>query len=279
MAEIKWIKIVTDIFNDEKIKLIEQMPEADSLLVIWFKILCLAGRTNKSGLLMMNDKIHYTDEMLSGLFNRPLNTVRLALDIFVKFEMIEIVNRAYYITNWEKHQNVETLDKVREQTRLRVSRYRQKLLTNNVTVTECNVTETQENKNKKEELEEELEIDKDIKTIVPYKKIMDSYNSICKSLPSIQKMTDSRKDKTKTRWAELKTLEAFQELFTKTEATPFCKGDNKSRWKVTFDWLIENDRNYLKVLEGAYNKQECNTKERETNGINQGNSKGFKDFE
>nr|WP_278046076.1 phage replisome organizer N-terminal domain-containing protein [Clostridium acetobutylicum] len=45
------------------------MPEADALLVIWFKILCLSGKTNRSGLLMLSDKIYYTDEMLSSLFN------------------------------------------------------------------------------------------------------------------------------------------------------------------------------------------------------------------
>ena len=94
MAEVKWIKIVTDIFDDEKIKLIENLPESDSLLVIWFKILCLAGKTNQSGLLVLSDRIHYTDEMLSSLFNRPLNVVRMALEIFQKFSMIELINGA-----------------------------------------------------------------------------------------------------------------------------------------------------------------------------------------
>ncbi|WP_202905980.1 phage replisome organizer N-terminal domain-containing protein, partial [Clostridium botulinum] len=49
IAEVKWIKIVTDIFDDEKILLIENMPEADSIIVIWFKLLCLAGKMNNSG--------------------------------------------------------------------------------------------------------------------------------------------------------------------------------------------------------------------------------------
>ena len=44
MAEVKWIKIVTDVFDDEKILLIESLPEADSIIVIWFKLLCLAGK-------------------------------------------------------------------------------------------------------------------------------------------------------------------------------------------------------------------------------------------
>jgi len=38
MNGVQWIKITTDIFDDEKIQLIESMPEGDTLIVIWFKI-------------------------------------------------------------------------------------------------------------------------------------------------------------------------------------------------------------------------------------------------
>lgn len=57
MSEVKWIKIVNDIFDDEKILLIESMPEADSLIVIWFKLLCFAGKQNNNGVFLMNDRI------------------------------------------------------------------------------------------------------------------------------------------------------------------------------------------------------------------------------
>ena len=138
MAEVRWIKIVTDIFDDEKILLIESLPDADGIIVCWFKLLCLAGKQNNSGVLMLNERIPYTDEMLATIFRRPLQTVRLALETFQQFGMIEIINGAITIPNWGKHQNLEGIDKVREQTRERVSKYRerQKLLT------ECNVTET-----------------------------------------------------------------------------------------------------------------------------------------
>jgi len=141
MADVKWIKIVTDVFDDEKILLIEGMPDADSLIVIWFKLLCLAGRQNNSGVFMMNGSIPYTDEMLSIIFRRPVNTVRLALNIFEKYGMIEILNGTITIPNWDKHQNIEGLEKVREQTKSRVSAHRRKQLgLCNATVTECNVT-------------------------------------------------------------------------------------------------------------------------------------------
>ena len=102
MAEIKWIKLCTDVFDDEKIMLIEAMPEADSIIVIWFKLLCLAGKQNNGGVFILNDKMLYNDEMLAAIFRRPINLVRLALTTFENFGMVEIINNAYTIPNWEK---------------------------------------------------------------------------------------------------------------------------------------------------------------------------------
>lgn len=123
MADVKWIKIVTDVFDDEKILLIDCLPERDAIIVIWFKMLCLAGKQNNGGLLMLNDKIPYTDEMLATIFRRPVNTVRLALDTFEKFGMIEIINNTIFIPKWDKHQSLEKLEKIREQTRKRVAKH------------------------------------------------------------------------------------------------------------------------------------------------------------
>lgn len=155
MSEIKWIKITTDIFDDEKICLIDALPDHDAILVIWFKILALAGKHNRNGLLMMSDKVHYTDEMLATIFRRPLNTVRMALGIFEQFGMIEIIDGIISLPNWEKHQNVDGMEKIKEQTRNRVAKYRKKQknlalgnVTGNVTVTDCNALEEDKNKNR-----------------------------------------------------------------------------------------------------------------------------------
>ena len=53
MADVKWIKITTDIFDDEKIILIESLPDAYAIITVWFKLLCLAGKQNNSGVFMM----------------------------------------------------------------------------------------------------------------------------------------------------------------------------------------------------------------------------------
>ena len=164
MSEIKWIKITTDIFDDEKICLIDALPDHDAILVIWFKILALAGKHNRNGLLMMSDKVHYTDEMLATIFRRPLNTVRMALGIFEQFGMVEIIDGIIALPNWEKHQNIDGMEKIKQQTRNRVARHREKQknlalggnVTCNVTVTKSNATEEDRDKDK------ELDKDKNI---------------------------------------------------------------------------------------------------------------------
>lgn len=131
MSEVKWIKIVTDIFDDEKILLIESMPDADSIIVMWFKLLCFAGRQNNSGVFMLNGRIPYTDEMFATIFRRPLNTVRLALKVFEQYRMIEIINNAVTIPNWSKHQTLDQIERNREYMREYMAKRRaeQKALT------------------------------------------------------------------------------------------------------------------------------------------------------
>lgn len=118
MAEVKWIKITTDVFDDEKILLIESMPSADSIITIWFKLLILAGKQNNNGVFMMSNKLPFTDEMLATIFRRDLNTVRLALKTFEEFGMIEVVDNVITIPNWNKHQTLDAYEKKKERDRI-----------------------------------------------------------------------------------------------------------------------------------------------------------------
>ena len=118
MASVKWIKIVTDIFDDEKILLIESLPSADSIIVVWFKLLCLAGKNNNSGVFMLNERIAYTDEMLATIFRKDVNTVRFALKTFADFGMVELVDNVITIPNWGKHQTLDAYEKKKERDRL-----------------------------------------------------------------------------------------------------------------------------------------------------------------
>lgn len=124
MAAVKWIKIVTDIFDDEKMLLIESLPSADSIIVIWFKLLCLAGKTNNSGVFIFNERIPYTDEMLSSIFRRDVNIVRMALQTFEGFGMIEVIDKVITIPNWSKHQTLDAYEKKKERDRERIAQKR-----------------------------------------------------------------------------------------------------------------------------------------------------------
>lgn len=126
MADINWIKLRVDMFDDEKIKIIQSMPEGDTILVIWIRIIALAGKCNAKGLVLIEDEFPYSDEMLATIFNKPLATVRLALGTFEKFRMIERTEKGIYISNFEKHQNTEGMEKIRERARIRKQREREK---------------------------------------------------------------------------------------------------------------------------------------------------------
>ena len=126
MADVKWIKITTDVFDDEKILLIESMPSADSIIVIWFKLLAFAGKQNNDGVFMMSNQVAYTDEMLATIFRREINTVRLALKTFEQFGMVEVIENVITIPNWNKHQTLDAYEKKKKRDRLYQSERRAK---------------------------------------------------------------------------------------------------------------------------------------------------------
>lgn len=162
MADIKWIKLSTDIFDNRKIRILENLPEGDTLIVIWIKLLCLAGTCNEYGTILLTKEIPYTEQMLATIFGRKLSTIKLALKTFQEYNMIEIVEDFIKISNWEKYQATDKMEIIKEQTRLRVAKYREKNkllqekkngkcnvtcnVTSNVDVTDSNVLEVRSKK-------------------------------------------------------------------------------------------------------------------------------------
>ena len=131
MAKIKWIKLDLGMSDDEKMKIIDSMPNRDTVHYLWIRLLIQAGKTNAAGKIFLNKNIPYTKEMLSIIFNRPIELIEFALKILEDLKMIDIdENNIINISNWDKHQNVESMDKIREQTRKRVEKYRAKNKTN-----------------------------------------------------------------------------------------------------------------------------------------------------
>lgn len=159
MADVKWIKITTDVFDDEKILLIESLPEADSIIVIWFKLLCLAGKQNNSGVFLMGDKIAYTDKMLATIFRRKETTVQLALQTFEQFGMIELIDGVITIPNWGKHQNLDQMENRKEFMRNYMKEYRAKQKA--ITCKPNSKPNSKPNVRQADKIREEREIEKD----------------------------------------------------------------------------------------------------------------------
>ena len=262
MSDVKWIKITTDIFDDEKILLIESLPDADAIIVIWFKLLCLAGKMNNSGVFMMNNRIAFTDKMLATIFRRKESTVQLALSTFAAYGMIEVIDDVITIPNWGKHQNLDSIESKNEYMREYMKEYRnkQKRLssgrkTNSKTNSKTNVSSLEREGELEEdkELESDTEEEKEKNITTTCKQVASMYLEICTSYPKITTLSETRKKAIKAR---LKTysLDDFNTLFEKAEASDFLKGGNGRNWSADFDWLIK-DSSMAKVLEGKYDNR------------------------
>lgn len=159
MSDVKWVKLATDMFSrSRKIKQIEKMPDGDTLLIIWIKLIALAGSINDSGRIYLTPEIPFTDEMLAIELDRPTQTVRLAKTLFQQFQMIEVKDDFITLSNWEKYQSTDKLAEMREQNRQRQARHKAKqkaLAEGNVTVTLPvtlgNATEEERDKEKDKE--------------------------------------------------------------------------------------------------------------------------------
>ena len=285
MAKISWIKLSVNIFDDEKIKLIRRMPEGNSIILIWIQLLCMAGKTNDNGAVYMGQNMYYTDEMLATICDQPLTTIRLALETFRRFEMIEYSEEGLItIENWEKHQNTEGMERVKTGNagRQRLYYWRKKLLSVGIDPYQEGFTEDievmkkmYENKNltlgltspHRPEIDIDIDIDKEIdKNIssddVEVEKeqsksnwktqIIDEWNNLDGNIPKIQSLNPGtdRYKMLKARISEYSLDDVLKAIKT-IDSSRFLKG-YVSTWNATFDWFVKPS-NFVKVLEGTYN--------------------------
>ncbi|MEK5008351.1 phage replisome organizer N-terminal domain-containing protein [Bacillus sp. FSL K6-3312] len=274
MGEVKWVKLSTQMFDDEKIKLIEQMPESDTLLIIWVKLLAQAGKTNASGFIYLSENVPYTDEMLAHIFGRPLGIVRMALDTFRKFGMIEINEQNYIsICNWEKHQNLDALEKIREQNRLRKQKQRKKQrlpqpendTSRDVTI---NVTPSHAT-----DIDKELDKDKELKDIlsgnptvnpetqeseIPFKLIVDLLNKVTGK--SFRHTSTATQRLIKARWNDGFRFEDFKTVIL-TKTNQWLKDDKMNKYLQPTTLFGTKFEGYLNEGAGVIKRAEARAKE------------------
>lgn len=92
------------------------------------------------------------------------------------------------------------------------------------------------------------------------KRVVDLWHTLCPSFGRLIKVSDQRKHKILIRLTEMgsgeKAFDVLTVVFTKLEASKFCKGDSNGGWKATFDWLFTNGSNWVKVYEGNYDNKD-----------------------
>ena len=90
-------------------------------------------------------------------------------------------------------------------------------------------------------------------------KLLLMWQSLCDSFPKISSIKDigkTRRSHLKERFKEKVLSERMDEIFkliTESEFLTIGSGDGKhGNWRISFDWLIANDLNITKILEGKY---------------------------
>ena len=127
MADVKWIKITTDMFDNRKIKHLRRLPDGDSIVLIWVMLLTLAGRCNSGGMIFLTENIPYTSKMLADELDFEESTVQLAMQALDQLGMIHTNDNGFLaVTGWEEHQNIEGMERIRESKRLAQARWRAK---------------------------------------------------------------------------------------------------------------------------------------------------------
>lgn len=231
-------------FQSPKIQIIASMPEGDAILLIWVRLLCLAGQVNDGGKIYLAEDVPYTDEMLSTVFGKPVTIIRLAIETFRKFRMVEFLeDGTLSLCNWEKYQSEDKLAEIREQTRERVRKCRErKQLAESV---DCNATG---NVTSNATVTLRNAIDKDIEKDID-KEIESARNKSCTNVKESAREDRTQSDQPKAPARKVKWYGSFKNVALTDEEYAALKGQAENR-----EALIED----LSAYKASTNRQYAN---------------------
>lgn len=264
MAKVSWIKIETEMFNNSKIGHIRNLPEGNNIVLIWVMLLTMAGRCNANGLIFLTENIPYNEKMLADELRFDESVVRLALSVLEKFGMITRDGNLLTIPGWEEHQNIEGMDKIREQNRIRKQKQRERqrnMIEQDMSQdlsrdASRDVTQQNKSKNKKEEKDNKLIVSKDTICQTDVRRVIEEWNKLQEvGINPIRDIKPSSKrcQLLKGRIREYGIDEVLNAI-NNVRNSDFLRGENNRGWMITFDWFVKPN-NFLKTLEGNYNKE------------------------
>jgi len=170
----------------------------------------------------------------------------------------------FRVINFESYRALRDADQMREATRERVRRFREKkaqTLVGNDDVTQCNGSNAikkenkKESKSKKENKEEE---------------VVAFWNSQSE-LPSIRAISKGRRSHIEARLSEPFFAENWKTAVHKLLGSPFLTGTNDRGWRADFDWFIKPD-SVPRIMEGKYDHKAPVKTYSHANGYNESTS-------
>ena len=147
MANLQWLKLSTDFFDNNKIKLLESEKDGDTIIRVWIQLLITAMKCNYQGRLSLTEDKPMTVDEFSKIMGKSRKKITKCLEKFEELKMIIIEDNFYKIKNWSKYQSADKLEEIRLQNCLRQQKYREKEKSN-VKVTQRNTKEEKKIRNK-----------------------------------------------------------------------------------------------------------------------------------
>lgn len=152
MYNLQWLKLSTDFFDNNKIKLIESEKDGDTLIRVWIQLLTIAMKCNYQGRLSITEDKPMTVDEFSKIMGKSRKKITKCLEKFEELKMIIIEDDFYKIKNWSKYQSADKLEEIRLKNCLRQQKYREKKKSetekSNVTITQRNTKEEKKIRNK-----------------------------------------------------------------------------------------------------------------------------------
>ena len=234
----------------------------------WIDLLLLAnhetGYIRKRGIRIEINRgeIGRSKETLADRWSWSRNKVTKFLQQLEVEEMIEIVDKSSKLLQKIKITNYDNYQQIEQQNFGEVTQenegFEQK--TGNKRTSKGHQKDTNNNNNKNNnKYKKDTNVSKKETSVSSSPRIdFDLYTAFWNDnlgkygIPTVRILSNPRKQKIKSRVRNNpQFLEAFKGCISRIMSSDFLKGA-KGNWKATFDWVIENDTNYIKILEGNF---------------------------
>ena len=238
-----WIHILVDAnWKESSVWHGEEIPRG-TLITSVAKLASETGLTDKQIRICL-DKLSKTGEIVKEGAN--------------KWTRITICNYALYQDRQEcegqtKGDEMANKGQTKGEQRATSKEYKEEYNTSDTKVSSYSIQE-----GKKEKKEEDTPVSSE-KEPADFSLVLKLWNdSASRSIPKVRMLSPARKEKVKLRIKEMGGMEEAKKTlatcFKKISESDFCNGAT-GKWTATFDWFFENEKNWLKVLEGNYDNR------------------------